>query len=216
MKQHNWIAASILAFALTLGGCQSAYYAAWEQVGVEKRDILVDRVEEAKESQEDAQEQFSSALEEFSSLINYDGGELERVYNRLNDQYEDSRAAADEVSSRIDKIESVAEALFEEWNEELEQYDSAELKRASAGKLRDTQGRYKSLIQTMRKAEHSMEPVLRAFNDNVLYLKHNLNANAIGALQGELSSIENDVQSLISEMNSAIAESDAFIQAMQN
>ena len=42
--------ASAFVAILALSGCQSAYYAAWEKVGVEKRDILVDRVENAKES----------------------------------------------------------------------------------------------------------------------------------------------------------------------
>lgn len=51
-----------VAACVALSGCQSAYYGAWEKLGVEKRDILVDRVENAKESQEEAQEQFADAL----------------------------------------------------------------------------------------------------------------------------------------------------------
>jgi flagellar motility protein MotE (MotC chaperone) len=209
------IATAIIAI-LVLTGCQSAYYAAWEKVGVEKRDILVDRVENAKESQEDAQEEFSSALEAFSAVVAFEGGELEDVYNKLNSEYENSLSAANEVSSRIDKVEGVAEALFDEWEDELEKYQNASLKRESSDKLRDTERRYSALIKTMRKAESRMAPVLSAFQDNVLYLKHNLNASAIGALQGELSTIQNDVDQLIEQMNSAIAESDAFIAAMSN
>ena len=207
---------SILASVFLLSGCQSAYYAAWEKVGVEKRDILVDRVENAKESQEDAQEQFSSALEAFGAVVAFDGGALEDVYDTLNGQYEDSVMAAENVTARINKVESVAEALFDEWSEELEKYQNASLKRDSAAKLRDTQRRYASLMKAMRKAESKMSPVLSALQDNVLYLKHNLNASAIGALQGELSNIESNVSQLIQQMNSAIAESDAFIASMKN
>lgn len=207
---------SVLASVFLLSGCQSAYYAAWEKVGVEKRDILVDRVENAKESQEDAQEQFSSALEAFGAVVAFDGGELEDVYDTLNGQYEDSVMAAENVTARINKVESVAEALFDEWSEELEKYQNASLKRDSAAKLRDTQRRYASLMKAMRKAESKMPPVLSALQDNVLYLKHNLNASAIGALQGELSNIESNVSQLIVQMNSAIAESDAFIASMKN
>ncbi|MDO6567987.1 DUF2959 domain-containing protein [Alteromonas sp. 1_MG-2023] len=209
------IATAVIAM-LVLTGCQSAYYAAWEKVGVEKRDILVDRVENAKESQEDAQEEFSSALEAFSAVVAFEGGELEDVYNKLNSEYENSLSAANDVTDRIDKVESVAEALFDEWEDELDKYQNASLKRESTAKLRDTERRYSALIKTMRKAESRMAPVLSAFQDNVLYLKHNLNASAIGALQGELSTIQNDVDQLIEQMNSAIAESDAFIAAMSN
>ena len=156
------IATAIIAM-LVLTGCQSAYYAAWEKVGVEKRDILVDRVENAKESQEDAQEEFSSALEAFSAVVAFEGGELEDVYNKLNSEYENSLSAANDVTDRIDKVESVAEALFDEWEDELEKYQNASLKRESTAKLRDTERRYSALIKTMRKAESRMAPVLSAF-----------------------------------------------------
>ena len=206
---------AVASLAILLTGCQSAYYAAWEKLGVEKRDILVDRVENAKESQEDAQEQFASALEELSVLINFDGGDLQDVYETLNDQYEASQSAADNVTARIDKVESVAEALFSEWEDELEAFTNASYRSQSAQQLTQTKRKYKDLMRAMRKVEKSMAPVLVTLNDNVLYLKHNLNASAIGALQGELTSIKRDVNALIKEMNAAIKESNAFISSMK-
>jgi septation ring formation regulator EzrA len=205
----------ILSF-IFFSGCQSAYYAAWEKVGVEKRDILVDRVEEAKESQEDAQEQFSSALDQFLQLTNFDGGELQEVYENLKDQFESSQSSADRVSARIDKVETVADDLFEEWEGELDSYSNEKLRRDVEGKLRDTKRRYNSLLKAMRKAESKMAPVLTAMQDNVLYLKHNLNASAISGLQGEFGNIKQDIDQLIKEMNTAIDQSNEFIVSMKN
>jgi Skp family chaperone for outer membrane proteins len=205
----------LVTLIVFLTGCQSAYYAAWEKVGVEKRDILVDRVEDAKESQEDAQQQFSSALDEFSQLINFNGGELQGIYEQLKDQFEASEDSAASVSGRIDKVESVAEALFDEWQQELKKYTNNTLKRDSQRKLKDTQRRYQSLLNAMRKAENKMDPVLSALRDNVLYLKHNLNASAIGALQGEFNGIKKEINQLVLEMNNAIAESNRFITSMK-
>jgi Skp family chaperone for outer membrane proteins len=206
----------LISLLIFLTGCQSAYYAAWEKVGVEKRDILVDRVEDAKESQENAQKQFSSALDELSQLINFNGGELQDIYSQLKDQFEASDQSAASVTNRIDKVESVAEALFNEWEEELEKYTNETLKRDSQRKLKDTQRRYKSLLSAMRRAERKMDPVLSALRDNVLYLKHNLNASAIGALQDEFSGIKKEINQLVSEMNNAIAESNSFISSIKS
>ena len=200
---------------LSLTACQSAYYSAMEKVGVHKRDIMLDRVEDAKESQQEAQQQFKSALEQLSELIHFDGGELAQQYELINDQYEASKAAADDVTKRIEKIEEVAEALFDEWQDEIGQYSSAKLKRQSELKLKQTQRRYQALIKTMYRAESKMEPVLAALKDNALYLKHNLNAQAIGALQGEYGSIKRDVESLVKEMNIAIEQSQQFIDLLQ-
>lgn len=206
---------ALLFIVLSLSACQSAYYSAMEKVGVHKRDIMLDRVEDAKESQQEAQQQFKSALAQLSELINFDGGELAQQYELINDQYEASKAAANDVSKHIEKIEDVAEALFDEWQDEIEQYSSAKLKRQSTLKLKQTQRRYQTLIKAMHKAESKMEPVLAALKDNALYLKHNLNAQAIGALQGEYGSIKRDVESLVKEMNKAIAQSQQFIDLLQ-
>lgn len=198
-----------------LTACQSTYYSAMEQVGVHKRDILVDRVDNAKESQQEAQEQFKSALDQYRAVVSLNGGELEELYDRLNAEYEDSEAAAEDVRERIEKVEDVAEALFAEWEEELSLYTSTSLRRQSERQLNETRSRYKSLIRAMKRAEARMQPVLSALQDNVLFLKHNLNARAIGALKGELDGIRQDVDLMIQEMTTAIQESDRFIADMK-
>ncbi|RPI63943.1 MAG: DUF2959 family protein, partial [Lysobacterales bacterium] len=73
---------AVFAAAPLLTSCSSAYYRALETVGIEKRDILVDRVEEARDSQTDAKEQFTSALDRYRSVVNVDGGDLEEIYDR--------------------------------------------------------------------------------------------------------------------------------------
>ncbi|WP_299019950.1 DUF2959 domain-containing protein [uncultured Photobacterium sp.] len=198
-----------------LSGCQSAYYSAMESVGVHKREIMVDRVEEATEAQQDAQQQFTSALEALKALTQFDGGELEDMYNRINDQYEASTDAADKVSSRIAAIEDVADALFDEWQDELSLYTSSKLKRDSERKLNNTKASYQRMFSAMHRAEQKMTPVLNTLRDNTLYLKHNLNAAAIGDLQGEFNTLQRDIERAIGDMESAIAESERFISQLK-
>lgn len=205
----------LMSLIVLLTGCQTAYYSAMEKVGVHKRDILVDRVEEARDSQDEAQQQFKDALEQYRAVVQFNGGELETLYNRLKSEYDDSVDAADQVSARIKSVEQVAEALFEEWQDELEQYQNAGLRAQSEKQLKDTQKRYAELLRVMKRAEQRMQPVLTALNDNVLYLKHNLNARAVGALKGEFAGIRQNIDRLISEMQRSIQESDTFIRSME-
>ena len=199
-----------------LSACSTAYYNSMEKFGVYKRDILVDRVEDARDAQEDTKEQFNSALEQFGSVVNYDGGSLEKVYKRLQSEYDDSVAAAEDLNERIDAIEKVAEDLFEEWQDELNDYSNAKMRRDSAQQLRQTRREYNQLIRAMRRAEDKIPPVLAVFQDQVLYLKHNLNARAISALQDEYISIKTDVAALVAEMERSIDEANVFIEAMQD
>jgi len=192
------------------------YYSGLESMGIPKRELMVHRVEKARDTQEDTKEQFKSALEQFTAVTNFDGGDLESIYNKLNDEYEDSVSQAESVRKRIDDIEDVSEALFEEWEEEIAQYSSASLKRNSQGQLNDTKRQYKQLIRAMEQAENKLDPVLSVFKDQVLYLKHNLNARAISSLKEELSGIESNVSILIDSMEKSINEANTFISSMEN
>ncbi len=205
--------ASYLLLLLILVACSQAYYGALEKVGIHKRDIMVDRVQEAKQSQEDAKEQFKSALEEFSSVANFQGGDLEDTYKKLNKELQKSESRADEVTNRIDSVEDVSVALFDEWEQELDQYESPKLRAKSEQQLNDTKVRYEQLMAAMRLAESRIEPVLKPFRDQVLFLKHNLNAKAIASLRGELIQVESDTDKLIKELEISIAEADRFIEA---
>lgn len=195
-------------------GCQSTYYGAMEKFGYHKRDILVERVEEGRDDQQAAKQQFQSALDQFSALVGFKGGDLRALYDRLNGELGKCRDRAKAVTNRIQSIESVAAALFEEWETELNQYSNPDLKQRSERALRDTQQRYGQLIAAMKRAESRMPPILTAFNDQVLFLKHNLNAQAVASLEGDVAEMENDIAALIAEMNAAIAEADAFIEGM--
>ncbi|HHB75289.1 MAG TPA: DUF2959 domain-containing protein [Desulfobulbus sp.] len=203
-----------LCLALCICSCSRTYYAAMEKVGVHKRDILVDRVEGARDSQAEAQQQFKSALEQFNSVIQLKNTDLKQAYEKLHREYIKSEKAAAKVSERIDKVEDVSEALFDEWEDEIQLYSNRDLQRASKQQLRRTRSRYKEMLSSMHTAEASMTPVLRTFRDNVLFLKHNLNAQAIGSLQTEFSSLEKDIDILIQKMNEAIGQSNAFIAQM--
>ncbi len=206
--------AILVAGVLALSGCASAYYGTLEQFGFEKRDILVDRVKAARGEQAQAQETFASALDEFRALVEVDGGELEKQYDKMNASYTRAQKQAAEVNSRIKSVDDVGKRLFREWEKELNLYESPDLRRRSAEQLAATQADYTQLLAAMNKAADKMDPVLELYEDQVLFLKHNLNARAISSLELEKIKIEERVGALIDEMNTAIAEADAFIASM--
>lgn len=201
---------------LVASGCQSVAYQALEKIGIEKRDILSNRVERARDAQDDAREQFASALDRFRATVEVDGGELEAVYTRLDGEYQTSVRRAEEVSTRIAAVEDVAGDLFAEWEDELAAYSDPALKRRSRVILDQTRERYAQMITAMRRAEQSMTPVLAVFQDQVLFLKHNLNALAIASIRKEMADIERVTQTLIDAMDTSIREADAFIATLDS
>jgi hypothetical protein len=208
-------ALSVSLAAFLLASCSSLYYKTMEMFGSEKRDILVDRVEDARDGQEAAKEQFRTALERFKDVASVQGGDLETKYDGLKAEFDRSEAKANDVHNRIAKIEEVAGDLFAEWDEEIGEMSEGDLRKKSTSLRMETQGRYEQMLTAMKTAETKMTPVLSAFKDQTLYLKHNLNAKAISSLQENLVTIQTDVESLIQGMEKSIDEANKFIGSME-
>jgi mevalonate kinase len=198
-----------------LGGCASQRIALAEQFGYAKRSQLVDGVEKARDAQENAKQQFASALDEFMSVTGTTGGNLETKYRTLEKSLKRSEDRAAAVRSRIEHVDRVAAALFKEWEQELDQYASQALRDSSAAQLAQTRAQYDQLLRAMNAAASRMDPVLAAFRDQVLFLKHNLNAQAIASLRTTSAALESDIAALIREMEASIAEANAFITQMR-
>lgn len=210
------VRAALAAALLSTGaGCSSVYYGTLEKFGYAKRDLLVDRVEEARQAQNAAKEQFSSALDHFLAVTKVDGGDLQRKYDALNREFTRSETRAQAVRDRIGAVEDVADALFREWKRELRQYSNASLRAESERQLERTEQRYEALLQVMRRASARMDPVLATFRDQVLFLKHNLNARALASLDRTNRELEADISRLIAEMEASIREAENFIRTLQ-
>ena len=208
------LAAFIVLTAVAASSCDSWYYKTMKKFGMEKRDILVKRVKDARESQEEAKAEFKTALERFKSVIDVDGGALEDKYEKLNKELNRSEDRAKNVRDRIDSVRSVSDDLFKEWDAELKQYSDRSLRAESERELRATRQRCEALIRSMERAQKRIEPVLKPLRDRVLFLKHNLNAQAIGALNAELLTVRTNVDALVAELEAAISEADQFVASM--
>ena len=212
MKRTIWLGA-VMAVAIG-AGCSTMYYNTMEKFGVHKREIVVKRVKEAQKSQQEAKVEFKSALEEFTAVVGFKGGDLQAMYDKLSARLEQSEAAAKEVRDRIDAVEDVSDALFREWKQEIGQYQNQELRRISQREYEASREQYKQLNSAMRQAESKIEPVLAVMRDQVLFIKHNLNATALASLKGEVAVVEGKVAALLEDLEDSINEADVFIKTM--
>jgi hypothetical protein len=215
-RQSPLAFAALLALIAVAGSsCDSWYYKTMKKFGMEKRDILVKRVKDARESQEEAKDQFKTALERFKTVIDVDGGALEDKYEKLNKELNRSEDRAKKVRDRIDSVRSVSDDLFTEWDKELKQYSDRSLRAESERELKATRQRCEALIRSMERAQKRIEPVLKPLRDRVLFLKHNLNAQAIGALDAELLTVRTNVDALVADLEAAISEADQFVASLE-
>jgi hypothetical protein len=216
MRVKNIVRLGLLALPLLVVGCSSAYYGAMEKFGIAKREILADRVDATRKAQQEAKEQFADALQRFLAVTKADGGDLQRKYEEMSNQFKRSETQANEVREKIKAVEDVAQALFREWKQELAQYTNTTLRSDSQRQLETTQRRYDALLGLMKRAAERMDPVLATFRDQVLFLKHNLNARAVSSLGSTHRTLEADISRLITDMETSIREAEVFIKDLQS
>ncbi len=212
LKLHRIAAVGLVA--LLLVSCQGVYYKTMQKLGKEKRDILVQRVKESKKDQEQAKEQLKTTMESFQELTGFQGGSLEKSYKKLNSEYEAAQNQADKLHDRVKSIDQVSNDLFSEWQKEINEMSNAKLKVQSSALLRDAKDRQAAYMKAMRKTEDQMTPVLNAFHDQVLFLKHNLNARAIGSLKNTSAKISTDVSALMKSIDASMQEADKLISSL--
>ncbi|MGH8556831.1 MAG: DUF2959 family protein [Methylococcales bacterium] len=194
--------------------CRKAYRKSRDSLGYPKREIVVYRVVKARDSLESAKLQFVSALEKFSVRTNFDGASWKDHTLQLQRELEISQDHAAKVSDRIRSVEEISLALFDEWQKELGQYASRQLRSNSLRQMKLARQHYNRLIRAMHQAESKINPVLAAFKDQVLFLNHSLNAQAIASLHHELRTIAIDIASLITAMEKSIIEANSFVNSI--
>ncbi len=196
------------------GKYRAIYYQAKESLGHPKREIIVYQVEQARDSFENAKTQFQNALDQFSDVTHFQGGSLESMYRILKAEFKLSQDEANSVSERIKAIEKVADSLFDEWHNELSEYSNRSLRSQSRKQLKITQQQYRRLIKMMHNAEAKIQSVLAAFHDQVLFVKHNVNAKAISSLHSEFALVGINIVTLISSMEKSINEANTFMNTL--
>jgi Protein of unknown function (DUF2959) len=203
-----------LTSALCISGCSSAYYSVMQKLGKEKRDILVQRVKDSKKDQEDTKEKLQTTMESFQALTGFQGGSLEKSYKKLNGDYESAADQVQKLHDRIQSIDKVSNDLFNEWQNEINEMGSAKLKAQSSGMLKDSKAKNAVFMAAMHNTETRITPVMAAFHDQVLFLKHNLNARAIGSLKGTSAKMDTDVTALKKSIDASMAEADNLINSL--
>jgi Protein of unknown function (DUF2959) len=204
----------LIAVTLLVTGCTSAYYKTMQTLGKEKRDILVQRIKDAKKDQDQTKQQLQTTMESFQALTGFQGGSLEKSYKRLNSDYESANGQAGKLHDKIQSIDQVSNDLFKEWQGEISAMGNAKLKAQDTVMLRNAKTRQATYMRAMRRTEDQIAPVLKAFRDQVLFLKHNLNSRAIGSLKGTTAGLQGDVADLIQSIDASSQEADKLISSL--
>jgi sugar-specific transcriptional regulator TrmB len=207
----------ISAASVFLAGCQTvqnAYDSTREMLGIQKRDMMISEVKDARHALEEVKFQFQSAMDIFKTVLNSKEGKLEEKYRTLKSENEKTEKKAGDIQKSIDSVTRVAESMFAEWEAELDQYHSENLRSGSELRMQEAKVQNNTFINSIALANMNAAPVLATFSDLVLFSRHNLNSETAEALTVELDAAAEKVSSLSQEIDAAIDEADALVNLL--
>lgn len=205
----------LTAGVMILAGCSQTYYGTMETFGKHKRQLVTDHVLNVRDAQSSVSQKFTVALEQFQVSSTLRGVMLEEKYKELQNLYAACDSSTGKLESEIDKLNNVLDAMFEEWQGELEGYSDPQLRRASEDRLNRTMARYDKLVMGFERGTENIYPALKAYKDQLLFVKHNLNAQADGSVKQEFGKFQSQITSLLRQLDASMAECDSFIALIQ-
>ncbi len=204
----------IAAGSVFLAACQTArsvYDSTREAFGMQKRDIMIGEVKDARHSLEEVKGQFQSAMDTFNNVLHSQEGKLEEKYKTLKSENEKTEKKTGNIQKSIDSVLRVSESMFAEWEAELNQYYSENLRSGSEQRMQEAKSQNNRLISAMTLANEKAGPVLAAFSDLVLFSRHNLNSETAESLTIELDAAADKVASFSQEIDAAMSEADTLL-----
>ena len=206
---------SLVLLFLLLTGCKSFYYDALEHTGIHKRDLLMQRIEKVRDAQMAAQKQFETTLLEYRSVVLFQSGDLSKRQTQLEEDYRAAQLRARNVRYHLQGVDSVADDLFSEWKSELKDYRTAELRRAAEADYDRTRQQYATLREQLNETEARLQPLLDLLGDQMLSLRHSLNARTLTQSPDAYTQLEQDMKRLSEEMTRANNQADMFIRRLR-
>ena len=203
------IVLAVLVFVVVvfMTGCGGAYKAS----GQYKRDLLLNRVEKARQCHERAKNQFEVVLANYADIIDANAGDIRNEYNKLNRECKRARKISKDIYRKVKDVEDIGKPLFRNWEDELGEYNNEAIRRSSEEQLDITRRNYLKLVHSIKSTEGKTAVVLASVNDQVLFLSHNLNTKALTAFKKEVASLKLQVNGLVKHMQNAINEAEDFV-----
>lgn len=205
-----------VAALFALGSCQAMYLGTLEQFGFEKREILYERVETAGDSIVVLEQRLDEAFSVYREAIHQEGGDLLSSQKRFSNFYDKVEDAASNFDSRIEKVQAVADAMFEEWNSETGEIIDAELRRKSRSNYTRALNQYGNLLRSMRAVQAETDPILTRLRDHVLFMKLNLHPNAYAPLRKTETEFVASAEAVKGTMHATYEEVQNFLRVVAN
>jgi len=201
-----------------LGGLAALSHALAAQAqdeGVKRVEQLVKSAGSTVQAIGDAKLQFIKTIDVYNSILAEDAKDRKKLYKKLQSEMAATQEKRAEVGRRADHMRLEAGIVFKSWADSTVGIESPDLRKRSEERLEKTKDRCAEIQSAGQSAVDVYAPVMKALQDQVTYLGHDLNAEAVASLKPDAEKVNAQAQELTKRLDEAIAVANQNINALR-
>jgi Protein of unknown function (DUF2959) len=194
--------------------CSSCMFGSAPRGPDQVKALMVTIEDVARESETSQKETVAAvqALQKFAAA-NF-GNDALAAYAELKQAVEHSEQREEALRRSLEPMKAAADTLFQSWTTDLDAFGSPELRQRSKERLENNRARFQAILKTAGSALASYTDINRRLRDHVLFFDHDLNAEALAAVQGEVRSMVKMANDLGDKLGECRTVARAYVESV--
>lgn len=203
MNQPHSLARKISGIALIIVGTTAVGFA--QDEGVKQVEQLIKRANAGVESINDTKAQLQKTMEAYNAVLSPDVKDRRDAYKKLQKEVTETEKKRAMVATRNGEMNVEAGNLFKNWEGSTAAIQDPELRKRSQDRLAQAKKRYSEIQANGQGAARLYTPFMKALQDQVTYLGHDLNPTAVASLKPEADKLNAQAKELYSAIDKTTA-----------
>jgi hypothetical protein len=183
--------------------------------GVKQVEQLTKKAGATVEAIANTKVQLMKTMDVYNGLMADGATDRKGAYKKLQQEMESTEKRRSEITLRADEMKAEADTLFKSWADSAAAISDADLRRRSDERLSKTKASFAEIGTVGQKATELYGPVMKALQDQVTYLGHDLNPSAVASLKPNAAKLNEEAKELVRRIDATIATANTAIGALR-
>jgi hypothetical protein len=154
-------------------------------------------------------------MDVYNALMADEAKDRKKLYNSLQKEMENTEKRRATIGEVAATMSAEADTLFKQWTDSAAAIENADLRKKSEERLAATKASYAEIGTVGQKASDLYGPFMKDLQDQVTFLGHDLNAEAVASLKPEAAKINEAASKLIQSIDDTITTANTNIGALR-
>jgi hypothetical protein len=211
MKRFGYgrgLAAAAIVLSLAVAGRS-------QDEGVKQVEQLTKKAGATVEAIANTKVQLMKTMDVYNSLMADGATDRKGLYKKLQSEMESTEKRRSEIGVKADEMKVEADTLFKSWADSAAAISDPDLRKRSDERLAKTKASFAEIGTVGQRASELYAPVMKALQDQVTYLGHDLNPSAVASLRPNAVKLNDQAKELVKRIDDTISTANTAIGALR-